>query len=65
MISRDEPRKISASSGRPHELSTLNRIQSPQAISGMASLDELQNELAEIERMIRLLEWASARPRAA
>jgi hypothetical protein len=34
-------------------------------LSVRAALAELKSELAQVERMIRLLEWASVRPKAA
>ena len=34
-------------------------------VSVRAALAELKSELAQVERMIRLLEWASVRPKAA
>lgn len=34
-------------------------------ISVRAALDELKSDLAQVDRMIRVLEWASARPKTA
>lgn len=34
-------------------------------VSVRTALDELKSELAQVERMIRVLEWASARPKTA
>jgi hypothetical protein len=34
-------------------------------ISVRTALAELKSELAQVERMIRLLEWASVRPKVA
>ena len=34
-------------------------------VSVRTALAELKSELAQVERMIRVLEWASARPKAA
>ena len=34
-------------------------------LSVRTALAELKSELAQVERMIRVLEWASARPKAA
>jgi hypothetical protein len=34
-------------------------------LSVRAALAELKSELAQVERMIRVLEWASVRPKAA
>jgi len=37
----------------------------PGELSVRATLDELKSDLAQVDRMIRLLEWASVRPKAA
>ena len=65
MVLRNEARRVSPCHKAPHELPSPRRRQSPDELSHEASLDELHRDLAEVERMIRLLEWASTRPRAA
>jgi hypothetical protein len=37
----------------------------PNELSVRTALAELKSELAQVERMIRLLEWASVRPKTA
>jgi hypothetical protein len=53
----------------PHHRSSRNAVarlrMGSREVSVRTALAELKSELAQVERMIRLLEWASARPRAA
>ena len=46
--------------------STVARLRmGSNELSVRSALAELKSELAQVERMIRLLEWASVRPKAA
>lgn len=57
-----EQRASAAPATPPRGLYAPGREQLKPA-SSTGSLEELRQELAEVERMIRLLEWATCRPR--
>ncbi len=55
-----------ATSPRLRPVRSAARLRSgPREVSVRTALAELKSELAQVERMIRVLEWASARPKAA
>ena len=63
MTSRSHPATITSRPAPPNL--SLRKRKRPQPVSRTASLDELQGDLEEVERLIRVLEWASVRPKAA
>ena len=46
----------------PVDAAVPRRWRGTKRLPARKSIDELKKDLVEVERMIRLLEWASARP---